>query len=333
VHATDVAGIHVKATVFVDNELAGYEFEPDMWYEFDDVSPDVYNGTIGIAPKGSRQVSRLDKEPDQGSTKPEMIVERLGDLTRVAALDIETIATVDEETLEVGNPDHNEILCVGLGYRDRSSQRTESTVLFRKNRSLAAEQSLINEVVNWIEIRDIEGLLTFNGAGYDLPMLVGRSNRLATTLEDQAFASHVRDSLGSFLHADLAVLKNRVLGEGTLEDMAAHIQSAPPKTNLTDYDIALSPSEWRTAQWKGMRANGRTPPSDDLEDPIIYNSDVPHLGRHWLKAVAEEDKQRADVLYNCLEHYTAADIEPLFDIAESSDADGQPAFRMTYAEA
>lgn len=331
VHMTDVTGTHVKATVFDDNELADYEFAPGTWYEFDDVNPDVFRGTIGLTARWTRQVRQLDEPPASAETDPISAVRQLGDLQRLAALDIETVATVDEQELEIGNPDHGELLCVGLGYYDRETEQTESVVLFREDGSTAAEQALIEDVLAWLDARDIDGLLTFNGTGYDLPMLVGRAENLGAERGDSTSPDHVRSTLESYQHADLMVLKNRVLGEGGLEDMAAQVGAVPPKTLLSDFDIDVSPREWRTDQWETMRDEGREPPSDDVEDPTVYNSDVPYLGQQWLDALAAGEDATAMTLYDCLDHYTAADIGPLFAIADSEHAAGQPVFQSTYS--
>jgi len=80
VHCSDVLGTHVKLTVFDDDDcdLVDYSFEEGTWYEFDDVNPDVYQGTIGIKAKWDRQVRQLCGRPEMSPSDTTDIVRRLG---------------------------------------------------------------------------------------------------------------------------------------------------------------------------------------------------------------------------------------------------------------
>lgn len=332
VHCSDVKGTHVKITIFddADCDLVDYPFEEGSWYEFDDVNPDVYQGTIGIKAKWDRQVRQLSQRPESPSQDPTAIVRRIGEADAIAALDIETITTASERELEPPNPDHQELLCTGVGYRGSPSEEIEAEVLFREDETASAELDAIESVVNWLDERDVDVLVTFGGAWFDLPVLVGRAERAAAEIGEPGRAEKVRAALESYYHADLSSAKNRVLGEGSLEDMAEHIGSPAPKTLWTDYETGLEPRTWRESQWEIMREDDREPPSDDLEDPTVFNSDVPYFGEAWLAASAAGEDDRASNLYSCLETYTLADIHPLFAIADDARSTGQPAFPMTY---
>lgn len=332
VHCSDVLGTHVKLTVFDDDDcdIVDYAFEEGAWYEFDDVNPDVYQGTIGIKAKWDRQVRQLSHHPETPPQDPTAIVRQLGEADAIAAVDIETITTVSERELEPPNPDHQELLCTGVGYRSGSGEEIEAEVLFREDETASAELDAIEAVVNWLDVRDIDVLMTFGGAWFDLPILVGRAERAAAEIGEPRRAEDVRTALGSYLHADLTTTKNRELGEGSLEDMAEHVGSPAPKTLWTDYETRLTPKTWRENQWTVMQEDGRDPPSDDLADPIVFNSDIPYLGDAWLTARAEGEHDRASHLYECLETYTLADIHPLFAIADDEQSAGQPSFQMSY---
>ena len=332
VHCSDVLGTHVKLTVFDDDDcdLVDYSFEEGTWYEFDDVNPDVYQGTIGIKAKWDRQVHQLPGRPEMSPSDTTDTVRRLGAADAIAALDIETITTVSERELEPPNPDHQELLCTGVGYRGSLNEEIEAEVLFREDETASAELDAIEAVVNWIDAKDVDVLITFGGAWFDLPVLVGRAERAAAEIGEPGRAENVRTALESYYHADLSSAKNRVLGEGSLEDMAEHVGSPAPKTLWTDYETGLEPQTWRENQWKIMREEDRDPPSDDIADPTVFNSDVPYFGEAWLKASAAGEDNRASNLYACLETYTLADIHPLFAIADDERSTGQPSFPMTY---
>jgi hypothetical protein len=332
VHSSDVLGTHVKLTVFDDDDcdLVDYSFEEGTWYEFDDVNPDVYQGTIGIKAKWDRQVRQLSGRPEMSPSETTDIVRRLGAADAIAALDIETITTASERELEPPNPDHQELLCTGVGYRGSPREEIEAEVLFREDETASAELDAIEAVVNWLDARNVDVLITFGGAWFDLPVLVGRAERAAAEIGKPGRVENVRTALESYYHADLSSTKNRVLGEGSLEDMAEHIGSPAPKTLWTDYETGLEPQTWRESQWDIMREEDRDPPSDDLEDPTVFNSDVPYFGEAWLTASAEGEYDRASNLYACLETYTLADIHPLFALADDERSIGQPSFSMTY---
>jgi len=332
VHCSDVMGTHVKLTIFDDNDcdLVDYPFEEGSWYEFDDVNPDVYQGTIGIKAKWNRQVRQLSQRPETPPQDPTATVRRIGEADAIAALDIETIMTVSERELEPPNPTHQELLCTGVGYRSGSGAEIEAEVLFREDETASAELNAIEAVVNWLDTRNVDVLITFGGAWFDLPVLVGRAERVAAEIGEPERAENVRTALESYYHADLSSAKNRVLGEGSLEDIAEFIESPAPKTLWTDYDTGLEPQTWRESQWQVMREDARDPPSDDLADPTVYNSDVPYFGKTWLTARVEGEDDQTSNLYTCLETYTLADIHPLFAIADDERSTGQPAFPMTY---
>ena len=332
VHCSDVMGTHAKITIFDDDnsDLTEYSFEESCWYEFSDINPDVFQGTVGIKAKWARKVQQLRKSPEQSSRAQDNVVRQLGESGDVAALDIETITTVPERDLEPTNPDHQELLCIGVGYRSSPDAEVEVDVLFREDASPSAELKALEAAATWFEARDIEVLLTFGGAWFDLPVMVGRADRVATTLNEPERAENVRATLESFYHADLSATKNRVLGEGSLEDMANHVGSPAPKTHWTDYETGLAPENWRETQWEVMREDGRNPPSDEVADHVVFNSDVPYLGDAWLTAQAEGDHERCAALKECLETYTSADIRPLYAIADAEMSAGQPAFQMSY---
>lgn len=332
VHCSDVTGTHVKLTVFDDDdcELAEYPFDAGAWYEFSDVSPDVYQGTIGLTAKWTRQVTPLESRPDGNAADASLGVRRLGDATAIAALDIETITTVSEGEREPTEPAHHELLCTGLGYRAGPDAALETTVIFRDDASPAAELEAIETVIRWLDDREIDVVVTFAGAWFDLPMLVGRAERVAADLDAPDRGQHVRDVLESLAHADLSATKNRALGEGALEDLAAAVDAPVPTTQWPEYDLGIDPSDWREDQWAAQREAGRDPPADDLADPAVFNSDVPYLGDAWLTAQATGADGQAAALRTCLDEYTRGDIEPLFAIADAAIAAGQPAFPMSY---
>lgn len=331
-HCSDVHGAHAKITIFDDDDvdLTDYKFEENCWYRFTDVNPDVYQGTVGVKAKWSRQVTRISSPPELPSGKSDDIVRLLGDATKVAALDIETISTVSEKERDPTNPDHHELLCTGVGYRSEPGGAIEADVLFRDGSSATAELQAIEAIVNWLDDREVDVLITFGGAWFDLPILIGRSEQTSALVDQPRRGKRIKKSFESLFHADLSKTKNRVIGRGSLEDMASHVGSPTTHTEWSEYDFDISPRSWRERQWEAMKADGRDPPSNEITDTTIFNSDIPYIGREWLSALEEGEHEREEEIRACLEAYTLADIRPLFEIANCEAAAGQPAIEVSH---
>jgi DNA polymerase elongation subunit (family B) len=194
------------------------------------------------------------------------------------ALDIETIPLVDNPSFD--NPEHWTIFAIATGVE--SSQSTESyvEVFFREDSTLEAEADLINETIDWVATNcdsDSRMLITYNGEGYDLPILRYR----ATVLDDSVPGTSITQRLYFLLetsdHADLIQDVKEIEGYyRSLDD------------TLKKYNIESGNPTWM--------------------DEEVTGEDMPSFG---LKLLSDEPNQKLrDVTYR----YAASDVKPLFQL-------------------
>jgi len=72
------------------------------------------------------------------------------------------------------NPDHLELLCIGVGHQPGPGEHVETHVLFRRDWTPEAELELLYRLYEWVRTHISEYLLTYNGKKFDLMHLRGR---------------------------------------------------------------------------------------------------------------------------------------------------------------
>lgn len=111
------------------------------------------------------------------------------------ALDLETVPLVDEPGFQ--NPEHWEIFAVALAHRSNPGATIEASVKIRERAGTDFERRLLSEMCGWIELRDPDRLITYNGENYDIPILRERSGGRTESLINQTphedVYNHVRD--------------------------------------------------------------------------------------------------------------------------------------------
>ncbi len=85
------------------------------------------------------------------------------------------IATLDIETTHY-KPRQGEVVSVGIGIHDRGEPaiKTDYELFHRTDQSVDNESELIIEAISWLNNSDADGLVTYNGVGFDLPFLRDR---------------------------------------------------------------------------------------------------------------------------------------------------------------
>lgn len=113
----------------------------------------------------------------------------------VVALDLETVPLVDSPNLS--DPSHWEIFAVALAYRPRPGTNIDVSVKILTEAGLNAEKKLLTEMCGWVELRDPDCIITFNGENYDLPILRERGGGRVESLLNQTTHNdvyrHVKD--------------------------------------------------------------------------------------------------------------------------------------------
>jgi hypothetical protein len=334
IHCTDEEGTHLKLTIFNDDSLADYEFTEDQWYQIGPCPTDVYGGSIGIKVRRGTEVAEIDdieltEHPGFGTKDPSLV--QLGSSAGRAGIDIETVATVPEHEIEAYkdansgdvNPEHYELVAVGVGYQSQEDEPTDTEVILREGPETNDEFRVIEDVVDYVRRTDATTLLTFGGTWFDVPVLRGRAEITAETADiGQERLERVHRALDSLFHADLKQGVYRVFDGGSLEETAEKVGDKPPETFWDVYCHDLDPAEARRTFDDG--------PWDNPNDSEFYNKDMLFFGDQFLKTREEPPEsvpKRA--LYKMIHEYTRTDIAPMFDIADDERFDGLATWQLS----
>jgi hypothetical protein len=228
------------------------------------------------------------------------------------AIDIETASPHNEPGRDdFQNTEFFELIAVGLGYQPEPAADIETEVVFRNGGwDSEATCELLQRASTWCGERDGEAILTHNGEQFDEIHLKSWAQDLSEQGEwsegseefEELFSRHIdlnpiavhryQDRLQSW--RDFVKLEEAC----ELEGLAAQ------KTYYEDYELgALS--------------------EHDLLDPAHVTNT--HVGGVLGEAYVEHHKQNStgtkqfQELERLLQHYTEADIEPLFQLARRFD--------------
>lgn len=288
----DRTGKQFGLTVF-SGDGDNYTLDEGNWYVLRNASGNFYNGnpelrsnfgkmTVEqVAPPSSEDAPIRRAEADRRES-------RAGG---VAALDIETLATVSEDELDLRNSEHVELLCVALGYRPDPDAPAETTVVFRDDRDPDSEVALVESVCEWLERRDPSVLLTYKGADFDVEHLRNRPGLAGAD-------ANPFESL-------LETVEYRDLDRG---GKLTHVADVDP-THWDVYDHSLNPAEWRVEQGKS---------GAEIADPELDGGDVPYFGERYLelRERGESESVECRALREMLRRYAVGDVRPLFDLYE-----------------
>jgi hypothetical protein len=194
------------------------------------------------------------------------------------ALDIETIQTVENPDFD--DPSHWLPFAVVVGHLDDSMSEPEVEVIFREDSSIRAEARMLNETIDWIADRcsgsDRE-LLTYNGEGYDLPILKHRAREIRRVEPGFNVVERLVLLLETATHTDLILKVKEMNGHWTSLDDA-----------LDQHDIDADGPEWL-----GRKVTG---------------ADMPSMGLELMSDRPNDDLRRA------VTRYAASDVGPLFEL-------------------
>lgn len=222
------------------------------------------------------------------------------------ALDIETISPQlgPHQKPNFENPEHFELLIVGLGYQSERGEIEELTALFRNDPTPDAELELVKDVVAWIQDHPADQVITYNGTRFDLTHLEGRPR----IIEDGTgpVTTELLAMVDELDHLDLKPAAWRRYGDYTsLEKVCRSEGLTVEETRFGDFDHGM--------KLDAVLNRGVS------DSSIVKSGDVPALGERWLAASAGENPEQLDIegTRQMLEHYALADIKPLFRLADA----------------
>lgn len=210
------------------------------------------------------------------------------------ALDIETISPGMDDAGDVDFLDSRdfELLAIGVAHRCSPTSEIKSDVLWRSETRSGDEYKLLCRLIDWMQNRHYDHVLTFNGAHFDERHLRGRAAVLTDELGDLELPAKFHDAWQRGYHRDL------------MHDV------------IRDHGGRMS-FESAVEEYCGYR-----PASVSWDGDTVSNGDIPELGEQLLAhraGLSDMDDKRALQLRDVLETYVRTDIEPLFDLHDALD--------------
>jgi hypothetical protein len=186
---------------------------------------------------------------------------------RVATLDIETTAT---------DPAEGELVAVGVGVHDRDEPLSAAGYeAFRRRGD--DEIALIERAMIHLADADADGVVTYNGIGFDLPFVEGRLDRLGATVDLPGIV-----------------------------DPPAHLDLFPDRKRRAEREDTRYPSLESC-----LRAYGYAPPATTWRGAPLTNVRFGEtLGPAYLRTLETETGTRFRAsLVEVIDHYLLGDLE------------------------
>ena len=231
------------------------------------------------------------------------------------ALDLETISpnVPPDRKPDFSNPRQFEVFIVGVGYQSEPGKPIDVEALVRTGIGPDAELNVIERALDWIDERDADTLLTYNGDEFDLGLLLERT-RIAAE-ESTAGRRELLDRVNALLERcesdDLKPACWDAFGDYTrFEDACAVAGVDCPTTHWAEYDHPMEPDNWRRPEHRGKSE--------------LVNADVPEFGERYLRLLdaGNEGEPVVEELHRMLTEYTLGDVKPLFELADARPFDG-----------
>lgn len=200
------------------------------------------------------------------------------------ALDIETVGLVDDPDPQ--KKGQMTPFAVGIAYRDHYGA-IESDVLLRRDLSRAAERELLRNTAKWISSHPrADTLVTYNGADFDLPILLERAKQVSRPNNPERWAvrSILSESIGDLVHRDL------------LDELKSlrHPTQKWPKLEQA--------CEARSIEMEEV----------EYEQKTVTGEDMLWMGR----AMMLQTQGTIPDIWDVMHHYAQSDVIPLFELAD-----------------
>lgn len=226
-----------------------------------------------------RSYSIVDVMISQDETKQTTFAEHGITKTKSAvAIDIETINLTPEPDFQ--NPAAWEPFAIAIAYRSNTGD-IDSEVIIKTDRSPCEELRMYDKVVDWIEDRNPEILMTYNGTSYDIPIMQHRAWHEVRECPDRVeTAARLDDLIHELDHKDLMGYVRRNRG----------------------YRVSLEQElEDRGIDYEKPRYDGK----------LVQGSDMPDWGRRITSADTDEEQA---ALLKVIRRYAESDVVPLFEL-------------------
>ncbi|MFC4548949.1 MULTISPECIES: hypothetical protein [Halorussus] len=232
------------------------------------------------------------------------------------AVDIETASPHEEPPDgEYDNTDYFELVAVALGYRSDENDPIETEVLFREGGWEPTHTAdLLGRTTNWLDGREFDDVLTYNGSGFDLVHLLN----WARETDDAGLSDRALDRMRALEekqidlkfpaiehHGDL-IWKNHEFPKFEKVCTARSVPTA--ETKYADYDVSDD----------FLRNLNRT--EEVVEGWHIGTT----LGEQYVAGISAglEDTLTYRELERLLFDYAEADVTPLFELFDSFEESG-----------
>lgn len=314
----DPTGVFVTLTIFPNNDyLIEQEWEEGQWYQFEGMNGNIYEGETGIKHRDGASVAETTapglKGPSDGSRAINEFLPSLHADTARIAVDIEVVTTVPNSELDIEDPEHIELFCIGVGFQPDPPSPPITEVLFRPEDGPAGECQLLEAFCTWVDEHPGQTLLTYRGSTFDVPHLRERARIAAEKVEASGNATYegleerVTDALASYTHVDLGETAFKAFEYPSLDDMLDRFGIDVPETYWAAYNHDLDVREWRSDQQD----------HEPKDDSIVVGADIPHFANHWLalRDHGATETCRFRSLDALLRKYVKTDIDPLFELS------------------
>lgn len=201
------------------------------------------------------------------------------------------IATLDIETDGFDGTQDN-LIAIGVGYHDADAGNCEIDVV-TQGRVGGSELDVIQEAYSWLNQRNPEVLVTYNGKGFDLEFL---NDKLEVLVADP------RPTIATEKHLDLFLPRQRAADE--INEKWPGLEEC-----LTAYDIPLYETTWR---------------GDTLTNARFGEE----LAPEYLSVL--ENGESVEELEAVIHEYTASDIEANIALYEA-DAGRRPTLSYEFS--
>jgi hypothetical protein len=280
IHLEDVYGELTTLTLFEDNEAAGYNWRVGQWWRLENVKGNRYNERMQLLPTYSSSMDVHDEPPEAAtvdSKYPHLLSRPLPPedcAEHFAVFDIET-------TGRDGTQDN--VVAIAVGCYDLTMDYAEVQVFTFAGEG--DELTLIRNSYTWLENHCEEGVVTYNGVGFDVPFLEDRITALLP-MEEEGPTLNCMDR-----HLDLFLRK---------KEFTTTVGSKWPTLEecLAAYNIPV-----QTVYWEG----------EELTNKRFGE----YLAPRYLQAIEEDDRETIERLEKKIIEYAAGDIEATVALHEA----------------
>lgn len=293
-YCTDVEMTEVRVAV-QGPPVTDISLETDEWYWFNGIDRAESLEAELFFLSGDGDIEHIET-PEQQTHPPLRELDapwlvQLGASDARIALSVQPRPTESVGKIRIENPETFEIGAVCFTHCDGSG---ETTVYHREEPETEDEHLLLEHVVD--DFSQAAGATLVTRGVAPLAML---SQRLEKASTGDIVATGAEQVFTDYFHANAERIAHRA-GADTLDEAVGTLDVDNTPTLLSDYDIGLSPTNWR-ADWEFDSTA-----LSDASDPQMTDRDYATLIERYLGA--EDNSTDPVQLGDCLKTYASADL-------------------------